>query len=230
MSKNLYKNSTTFYCFTPVVSLATFAIEIILAIFVLIKYKHNKFNLLSIAMLIFLGIFQFSEYMICKTSNTQLWANIGLTSIILLPAIGLHLISIITVKSKWTKLGYLIAGVAISLLNIQPINNLIQCTGKYIILEYQNPYDTLFTIYYMGLLLLGLYKLLIFKYKSNFLKIASRWFVVGYLSFMLPSFLIAYLTRITNYALPSIMCGFAVIFAVILVFKIIPNFNKYSKR
>ncbi|TSC81996.1 MAG: hypothetical protein G01um101419_692, partial [Parcubacteria group bacterium Gr01-1014_19] len=51
------------------------------------------------------------------------------------------------------------------------------------------------------------------------------WFIVGYLSFILPMGVIFVISPATREALASIMCGFAIIFALILALKIVPKYH-----
>ena len=66
----------------------------------------------------------------------------------------------------------------------------------------------------------------IFEAISNNVKKALKWFIIGYLSFILPLTLVYIFIPITRVAIASIMCGFAIIFAAILTFKIVPLYYK----
>ena len=52
------ERSVTLYCFTPGVSLATFFIETIFALYVAFRYKMSAFGRLSALLLLLLGTFQ----------------------------------------------------------------------------------------------------------------------------------------------------------------------------
>jgi hypothetical protein len=49
-----------------------------------------------------------------------------------------------------------------------------------------------------------------------------RWMAVAYALIMIPTFLINILLPITHHGIPSIMCGFAVLFALIMGLKVAP--------
>lgn len=230
MFKKLISSRSTFYCFTPAVSLGTFLIEFILAIYVAGRYKMTKFNRLAITLLLLLGLFQFSEYMMCKTDQMQFWGEIGITAITLLPAFGLHLITIMTRKSRLVPAGYFLAALIILSVHNMPFLNDFHCTDKFVVLQYNNPQDIIYTIYYFGFLLIGLTRMIQHIYRQKKHVNGLVWMMIGYLSFILPTAFIYVFSRITFYAIPSIMCGFALIFAFILVFKVIPEFNKSSKE
>ena len=52
-------------CFSPPVMIATFIIEICLALFTLFRYKRSLLTGLSIALFVFLALFQLAEYFVC---------------------------------------------------------------------------------------------------------------------------------------------------------------------
>lgn len=229
MKNKLLNNRSTFYCFTPAVSLATFLIEFLLALFVITRYKMNKFSLIAAALLLCLGLFQLSEYMICKTNQIQIWGKIGTASITILPILGLQLITYLTRKSRWLIAGYIFAGIIIfSVFFLSFLNN-YYCTDKFVIIHFNNPIDNLYTLYYFVFLLVGLGILIqhYFSQKKNTTEML--WMTVGYLSFIIPTAIVYSISQLTIFAIPSIMCGFAVLFALILVFKVVPGYNKNNK-
>jgi hypothetical protein len=58
-------------CFSPPVMFATMAIETVLAIYTLVRYKMNTIGRLSVATLIALATFQLAEYFVCTGSSSQ---------------------------------------------------------------------------------------------------------------------------------------------------------------
>lgn len=229
MYKKTYDNST-FFCFTPLASLVTFLIELFLIIYVIFRYKINKFTQISIAILFFLGMFQLSEYMACKSNDIHIWGKIGAASITLLPILGLHLISLLTRKSRWITVGYVL-GLAIFMIIIAYPQFAIdtRCTGKFVILNQSVFPNLLYEIYYFGFILIGLEMLFrsLLLHKGN--KTKLLWMIIAYLSFIIPTAIVYTVFAITKNAIPSIMCGFAIIAALIIVFKEIPKFSKAKK-
>src|SRR5262245_12468747 len=88
-------SSATFYCFIPVVSLATFLIEVSFALYIWFRYKATKFSRLCVAVFLCLVTFQLSEFLICAYYMPY-WITIGYVAITLLPALGIHIISVVT--------------------------------------------------------------------------------------------------------------------------------------
>jgi protein-S-isoprenylcysteine O-methyltransferase Ste14 len=53
-------------------------------------------------------------------------------------------------------------------------------------------------------------------------KTALKWMVAAYAAIIVPTFTVTVLLPYTHLGIPSIMCGFAVIFAIILGLKVAP--------
>jgi protein-S-isoprenylcysteine O-methyltransferase Ste14 len=54
--------------------------------------------------------------------------------------------------------------------------------------------------------------------------------IVGYLVFLIPTAIAYSINPATRRGIPSIMCGFAVLFALILALYLLPRANKLAKR
>ena len=77
-------------CFAPVISLTTAIIEFLVATFILIKYRKYVIPVFLASLIYVLGIYQFTEFMLCTSSNAFLWAKLGFITYTFLPAMGLH--------------------------------------------------------------------------------------------------------------------------------------------
>ena len=77
-------------CYNPAVSLTTAIIEWTLAIIIPWKYPKNRVRYFSSTLMFFLGLYQFTEFMFCKTNQADLWMRVGFIAYSLLPAICLH--------------------------------------------------------------------------------------------------------------------------------------------
>lgn len=231
MFKKLTADQATFFCFTPLVSLLTFIIELTLALYILFRYKTNSFNLLTVVIILLLGTFQLSEYMLCTSENLILWGRIGAASITLLPALGLHLITFFTKKSWLVIAGYIFGVCLMSIIFFLPSLTIdTRCTVKFVILLPQTFYQQIFIFYYVGFLFIGIFAIIhsLATQTKNYNSLI--WMLIGYLSFILPTIIVFILYQTTRQGIPSIMCGFAIFLAVVLAFKVIPGFNKKSKK
>jgi hypothetical protein len=99
-----------------------------------------------------------------------------------------------------------------------------QCTGNYVIFQLGVLQTILYSIYYFGLLLAALFNggryLNDPKHSKNTL--AIKWLLAGYLLFIVPVAVLSVTNPDTSKAIPSIMCGFAITLAIILVARIAP--------
>ena len=229
---NKKDNSIKLFCFTPLVTLLTFFIELIFAIYVIIKYRMSLFGRLSALLLFLLAFFQLSEFIICKGAYPLIWAEIAYLSTIFMPIIGIHLISLVTKKNIWTKIGYFFA-IVISLIILFVPNIFVgtSCPGNFVVFNLASFFSSIYFFYYSIFLLIGI--LMIFFYKIDIKNKKNKiinWLLIGYASFIVPTFLIYVFEKITRLAVASILCGFAVLLAFILVFKILPEYKKFQNN
>jgi len=217
------------YCFTPPVMLATFIIEILLAVYTYFRYKSNRFNNLTALIIVLLSGFQLAEYQVCGNNHALLWARIGFVIITFLPVLGLHLISLITKKTNYLKIGYiaLILFVFIFAFIPKALSTAV-CGGNYIVFEGQQSLMWVYGLYYFGFIFLALWEALEYLQKKK--SQALSWLLTGYVSFLLPMGIIYIISPQVRSAVPSVMCGFAIIMALILAFIVVPEYNEENAK
>jgi hypothetical protein len=225
------------YCFSPPVMVATFCIEVGLLIYTAIKRKPSVIVGLGIAMLFFLATFQLSEYSICGRLhlNGESWTRVGYVAITMLPVLGIHMISRIvgSLNPWWTRLAYTTGLAWSSVFLFANVFNGLTCGGNYIIFEMLHPFGGAYFAYYYLWLLLGIgwsLHYLRLKKTTKHHKKALAWLIAGYLVFLLPTTIINSMYPDTQIGIPSIMCGFAVLFALILTFRILPATEKRASK
>lgn len=227
------KNSkiTKLYCFTPMVSLATFFIEFGLAFYIIYNYKQTVFSRLVVILLLMFGLFQLAEFALCILPNTLPWAKIGAASITLIPIIALHIVTLITRKSILLWLGYILGSFFIFFILSSPYLVLeTLCTGNFVIFDPTNSmYRFIYFSYYMVFVLMGVWLLIkaILNRKSDYQLLI--WSLISYLCILVPTLIANILVPYTRDGIPSIMCGFAVLTAIIVVVKVLPRYYKVSK-
>ncbi len=209
--------------------LATFLIEIALAAYVLWRYHMTPLTRLATLLLIMLAVFQLAEYMVCGGLGLSGmdWSRVGFMAITALPPLGLHFGHALAGKqNKWligaayiTAAGF--AGY-FALATIAFTGN--QCQGNYVIFELTPQATWLYSIFYYGWVILGLGCSLYFAKQANHVKQrrALRAFAFGYVSFLVPTSIINLISPETLAGIPSIMCGFAIIFALVLSLRVVP--------
>jgi len=226
----MLRQKHTLYCFSPDVMLVTLVVEIILALYTFLRYRMTHFGVVVSAILLLLAVFQIAEYQICGGDNPVLWARIGMIAITLLPILGLHLIMLVNGTERFLKAIYLVTIASIIFFFFSPtaISDAM-CGGNYVIFESTHPLYQFYALYYFGLLFVGIWKI--------YEQVASRehntrkrsvllWILAGYLSFMLPTAIVYGFYESTIVGIPSIMCGFAVIFALMLALRAAPIYHE----
>lgn len=242
MSKNYKQQSnTTFYCFSPLAMIVTFALEIILAIYTIVRYKLNAVVRLVVAMLVFLAIFQLAEYMVCKGAphDSLVWSRIGFVSITMLPPLGLHLTFVLSKASRWLSWGVLLPAYASAVLFIlffwlaKDALTGNQCLGNYVIFQIAEGRGWLYGLYYYGWILASLISGAYFIRRTQQMRQrrAMILLLISYLAFLLPTATANIVSPQTLNAIPSVMCGFAVILALMLVIVVLPSiFTKQPRK
>jgi hypothetical protein len=220
------------YCFSPPVMMATFIVEICLAVYMVWRYKFNAVNRLVVAMFTFLAIFQMAEYMVCgglgMTADT--WARIGFAAITTLPPLGVSLVYALAGKTNKPVVTATFA-VAVGFMGYFLLASDVftgsQCLGNYVIFQLGTTATQLYTIYYYGLLLFTIG--LSFRFAGGAdakRRHALQAFSAGYVLFMLPTAIANTIDPTTLSGIPSIMCGFAVLLALVITFWVMPLVGK----
>ncbi|MEI6296411.1 MAG: hypothetical protein WCO84_02055 [bacterium] len=232
--KSFFLDKKRFFCFSPEVMILTFTIEILLAIYVFLRYKASSFVHTSIFLLVLLSLFQFSEYNVCGGGFVLPWSRFGFFVITIIPISMLELISNITKERRHIEQSYFLMFFFLAVFAFLP-EVIIQavCKGNYIMFETAwHGVSLTYLFYYFGILFLGMWKI-----AKEFLRIKSDksksdkadlliWLFVGYLTFLVPTGVVDLVTQLGLEIIPSVLCGFAVIFAFILSFKVVPLAKK----
>lgn len=223
------RKSLRLYCFSPPVMLATFTIEVLFACYVIWRYKMNVITRLVTAILLFLATFQGVEFLLCGGLGLAggTWSQVGYVAITTLPPLGIHLAHAIAGRglSRLTMVAYT-TGLAFILyfaFATQAISG-HTCYANYVTFDTHEASSLLYALYYYGWLAVGIW--LTWKWAPSLKKnrrAALYSLMAGYLAFIVPTTAINIINPDTVAGIPSIMCGFAVILAAVLVTKVSPN-------
>lgn len=234
------QKSTTFYCFSPLAMIVTFVLEIILAVYTVCRYKLNPVVRIVIAMLVFLAIFQAAEYMVCKgsPSNALVWSRVGYVSITMLPPLGLNLTLLLAGARRYLQWGALLPAYGTAALFMlffwlgEGALTGHQCLGNYVIFQISSGKGWFYTAYYYGWILVSLAAGLYYMHYSRLKRQrkALTLLLISYLAFLLPTATVNLLSPGTLSGIPSIMCGFAVVLAVMLVVVVLPAASSKAMR
>jgi hypothetical protein len=234
LNLDIKPRSTILLCFSPPVMLATIAIELALAILIAVKFATSSTRRIIITLLICLAAFQLAELRVCGATIPDLvWSRIGYVFITALPPLGIHLVVKLRKQALpgivWPAytLGLMFA---LAFAFAPTALNRGVCTGNYVIFLLSQPLATYYSWYYYGLQFVGLALTLAPRRKATANQIrALRWMAVAYAVIIIPTFIVVVLLPYTHLAIPSIMCGFAVLFALILGLKIAPLALRHPK-
>jgi hypothetical protein len=217
---------------------ATMVIEFSLAIYTLWRYKLDNLTRLVTLMLVGLATFQLAEYFVCTGADSAAtaWSRLGFVAITALPPLGLHNVHVLAGKSerRLTSAVYaiMLGFMAFYLLAPEAFTG-HQCTGNYVIFQFSKNVTGIYSVYYFGLLALGIG--LAYRW-ANQLKTrvkqmqALQGMIYGYLVFLVPSGVAMSLNHRVLRGIPSVLCGFAVLLALILAFYILPRAAETKAR
>lgn len=216
--------------------LATLLIELMFAVYVLWRYKFTPITRLIVALLLLLALFQGTEFLLCGGFGVDggIWSRIGYGAITLLPPLGIHLAYLLAHKRP----GALVAASYVSAAAFlgyfgfatQAISG-HTCYANYVAFDTTIGSTLLYSLYYYGWLFIGTF--LAFSWAPTLDKhrrAALYSLMAGYLALLIPTTTVTMLWNETLAAIPSIMCGFAIILAGILTFKVAPESIKLRKN
>lgn len=218
------------YCFSPPVMIATFVIELVCALYILFRYHLTPVSRIAVFVLFGLAIFQLAEYNICETAwgiDSLSWARVGHVAITLLPPLGLHLATKLAGQRKPLLVGLAYASATIfSCIFLFVGHGLTsqQCLGNYVIFDMASWAIWPYTIYYYGWLFVTVgYAIKVASWhKQSAIRKALYVLAIGYLTFVVPTTAVNIIDPSTLAGIPSIMCGFAVILALMLTIGTVP--------
>ena len=202
-----------------------------LCAYVIFRYRLTPVTRLVVGILTGLAVFQLAEFNVCEGAwgvDSLTWARIGYVAITLLPPLGIHLITRLAGQKRPWLVGSAYASAAVFSGIFLLVGNGMQsqlCLGNYVIFTIA-PWATIpYAMYYYGWLMLGVGYALkaarAFKAKSK--RVALRGFALGYRAFIIPTTAANVIDPSTIAGNPSIMCGFAVILAIVLTGVVLPN-------
>lgn len=214
--------------------LATFIIELVLAGYALWRYRNEKITKIIALLLVLLAIFQIAEYNVCEGVfgvDSLTWSRIGYVAISMLPALGIHAISVIARKPNRILIASAYVSAAAFALFFLGVGHGITssvCGGNYVIFETAPEISWAYGAFYYGFEIVA--TILAVRYarraKQRKTRKALYGLATGYLFLLIPTTTVNLLYPETFQAIPSVMCGFAVFMALILAFYVLPNTAK----
>jgi len=222
--------------YSPVLAIFTGVFEFSAAVFAFLSRGRKQVLYPVGLLLLFLAGYQFSEVAVCSNPGNLLYSRIAFFDITWLPVIGLWLIfQLSPPQNKWFRLipgFYFTAGLALSVWIIADANCISKSVCEVVIARFfsPNPFDTLYGVFYQtGIAFMVFFSVVRMVYTED--KIIRKHLMnlqTGVLGFVLPSLALRVLLDKPGAILPSVMCHFAIILALSLVFVILREKRLFS--
>ncbi|MBW3000058.1 hypothetical protein KY339_05290 [Candidatus Woesearchaeota archaeon] len=207
-------------CFTPAVSLTTFAIEFIIATAIILFFRRSIFHTYIAIFIYLLGFYQLTEFMLCTSGNPVLWVKLGFITYTILPALGLDVVIRITNWKHKSMLVYT-PTIVFSLIAIFAKNFVIQsgCSTFFVMaqtmfISISKPIHMAFYwAYFMGFVAIMCFILgSKFRMEKNLLKkkIYNIVFLSTFFS-LVPALVLLIIFPSINFRFSSIYCEFALL-------------------
>lgn len=224
------ERSVTLNCFSPPVILATFLIETVLAAYILIRYRRTRYGKLAAILIALLALFQLSEFLICRGASPDVWARIGFIATVFLPVLAIDFLATYTQKRSLVPLWYAVAAAFVVMIGFSPgLFGDVQCTGRFVVFDQAEIFDFGYATYYLAALFFGIGQC-VTEWKRFRDHRVLGWMLVAYASFMLPTFALYAFIVATRRGAGSILCGFALLMALILCAKVVPIAARAGKK
>ncbi len=221
--------------------LVTLIVEFSLALYTAWRYRLNTTGRLVVVTLFSLATFQVAEYHVCTAVgiNATQWSRLGYVAITTLPALGIHLLYVLSRKPGRRLVVAAYATMAAFIGYFLTYSTAFigyKCTGNYVIFQIGIGPAIAYGLYYYGWLATALFmgmrwanQLMAGGSKQRARLQAVRSLIVGYLVFLVPTALANSVKPETKRGIPSIMCGFAVIFALLLALYLMPRVGQLRR-
>ena len=222
--------------YSPLLAIITGVFEFIAALFVLSSPGRRRILYPVGVLLLLLAGYQFSEVAVCYNPGQLLFARIAYFDITWLPPLAMWLgLQLIRTRGKWISLiplTYFVVGLGLSVWVLVDTSCVTKSVCEIVIARYMtlNTFETVYTIYYQsGLVVLIFGTALGMAYGTDsVLRKHLANLQVGILGFVLPSVALRMLVSDSRGILPSVMCHFALILAVSLLFLVLRERRQLS--
>jgi hypothetical protein len=182
-----------------------------------------------------LATFQLAEYFVCTGIGSMAapWSRVGFVAITAVPPLGLHMMHVLAGKPNrrlvYGAYGTMAAFMAYFLLSPGTFTG-HECTGNYVIFQFTPNVTGTYGVYYFGWLIAGIglgwnwANELKAKGKAAARQLQTvQGLILGYLVFLVPSALSMSVKPSVRRGIPSVLCGFAVLLALIIAGYILPR-------
>lgn len=211
-------------CFSPQISLITALVEFLLVAVILIRFRKSLVSRFIAIIIFFLGFYQFTEFMLCSSTNIDLWIRLGFVTYTFLPALALHaVLKLLRPKHKFLFLylppiifsaiallykGFVISGVCHSIF--------ISVNTVFFSHDFHAVFSIIYGAYYAGFIFLAslFAAKQIIREKDKFRKRLLVIGLAGVLLATIPAFTFVIIFPYFRIMFPSVYCEFALLAAI----------------
>jgi len=215
--------------YSPILALATGIFECLAALFAIFSQGRKQILYPVGLLLLLLAGYQFAELAVCSNPNNLLLVRLAFFNITWLPPVSVWLLFQLSYpKQIWWKYlvsAYFVLGLALVIWIMLDPTCVTKSVCQVVIARYDlsNPFHTIYGgFYHSGLLVVIFGSALKMAFSAEVLTrrhLANL--QTGTLGFVLPSLIVRLLISEPDGILPSVMCHFALILAISLVFLIV---------
>ncbi len=215
--------------YSPLLAIFTGVFEFIAALFVFSSPGRKRILYPTGLLLLLLAGYQFSEVAVCYNPGQLLFARIAFFDITWLPPLAMWLgLQLFAARKKWMAiipLTYFAVGFVLATWVMVDPRCVTKSVCEIVVARYisPNPFDIVYALYYQsGLLVLIFGTAVGLAYESDqVLRKHLANLQVGILGFVLPSLVVRIVVSNSGGLTASVMCHFALLLAVSLVFLIL---------
>ncbi len=212
-------------CFTPAISLLIALFEWSVAGFLLFSKRKTQFPLTIPMFMIFLGLYQFTEFMLCITGSVHIWGRLGFIAYTYLPALGMCS-AWDYCNVKYNKALVVLTPTIFALFAIFKSDFILSATcTKYFVIIKNSFYGgsslvyLIYVLYYFGTIVY-IVRFLFQKYRAEKEKMQKRvycCFLFGIVGSLLPALVLFIIFPGLGVIFPSLYCEFAVLFTITML-------------
>lgn len=226
-------------CFTPTISMTIALVEFATAIFIVSMFKRSKIAKQIALFVTVLGIYQFTQYMLCKSPDPELWARLGFITYTWLPAIGLHITLKFTKRKRYIELAYMIPFIfTVIAIATKEFITKSECMELFVVaktmLINSNFHEILMPMYivYYGGFIIACFVILWLNLKEE-MNPKRKWFcrlaMIALATSLIPALVLIVIFPELSIQFPSMYCEFAVLFAILGVIAVYIDDKKHKK-
>ncbi|MHA2502765.1 MAG: hypothetical protein ACXAE3_07850 [Candidatus Kariarchaeaceae archaeon] len=203
-----------------IISLSFFLIEFGILLWVLRNYRNHLLWKEIAVLLGLLQAYQLSEFLICIGMDPTITGRVAFTVITFLPPLGHFIANKLISRSQWdTILSGTAALYFAGFYLFQPGSvQLVDCNPLFAV--YSHALSWAYGYYYFAVILYSVLLLTAFlvRNRDTARDETAVWLYLGYLGFLLPMGLTVLVNPELYYAIPSIMCKYAIVLALSVAF------------